>query len=104
MADTFTPNLELTKMGVGTHRDTWGDIANTNLDKIDAAAGATKATADGALPKVGGTVSGEILRSGQGALPHWSGDALDDGTMFLTPATAPSPLTLPGQIWFGYSA
>jgi hypothetical protein len=100
MADSLTPNLSLVKMQPGTHRDDWGDVANQNLDKIDVAAG----TANAALPKAGGTVTGEILRDGQGAHVHWATPGLSDGDAFLSPAGGPSPLTLPGQIWFGYSA
>ena len=103
MADTTTPNLELVKMGVGTHRDTWGDIANGNLDKMDAAVGAVKTKADAALPKAGGIVSGEVLREGQGALLHWSDDAMDRGSAFLVPSTGTDPTSQPGDIWFGYT-
>jgi hypothetical protein len=103
MADTNTPNLALVKMGVGTHRDTWGDVANANLDKIDAAVGSAKTAADGALQKTGGTVSGEVLREGQGALLHWSDDAMDRGSAFLVPSTGTDPTGQPGDIWFGYT-
>lgn len=104
MADTTTPSLGLVKMGVGSHRDSWGDIANGNLDKIDVAVKAAADTAGGALPKAGGSVTGEIIRSAAGAHPHFADAALSTGTIFLTPAAAPSPLTAPGQIWLGYSA
>jgi hypothetical protein len=103
MADNNTPNLALVKMGVGTHRDTWGDIANDNLDKIDAAVGSAKTKADAALPKAGGTVTGEVLRDGQGALLHWSDDAMDRGSAFLVPSTGTDPTGQPGDIWFGYT-
>lgn len=103
MADTTTPNLNLVKMQPGTHRDDWGTVANANLDKIDAAVDAAHDLADAALPKAGGKVTGEIVRDGGGAVPHFNDAALATGTIFLTPAAAPSPLTEPGQIWLGYS-
>ncbi|MCP3735622.1 hypothetical protein M9979_12135 [Sphingomonas sp. RP10(2022)] len=103
MADSTTPNLALTKMQPGTHRDDWGAVANENLDKIDTAVKAAKDRADGALPKVGGTVTGEILRDGQGAVLHWSDDAMDHGTAFLVPSTGTDPTGQPGDIWFGYT-
>ena len=39
MADTFTPNYNLTKPEVGGSRDSWGGKENENWDKIDAALG-----------------------------------------------------------------
>ena len=104
MADTTTPNLGLVKMQPGTHRDDWGAVANANLDKIDTAVDAAKDVADAALPKAGGKITGEIIRDQGGALPHFADAALSNGTVFLTPAAAPSPLTAPGQIWLGYTA
>jgi hypothetical protein len=103
MADTITKNLELVKMSIGTHRDSWGDIANTNLDKIDAAVGGVKATAAAAMPKSGGVVTTEVLRDGQGALLHWTDDAMDRGSAFLVPSTGTDPTSQPGDIWFGYT-
>lgn len=53
MADTFTPNINLTKPEVGASDDTWGDKLNANADLIDAAFQTV-------LPLDGGTVTGVI--------------------------------------------
>jgi hypothetical protein len=103
VADTTTPNLGLVKMGVGTHRDTWGDTANSNLDKIDAAVDAASDAAKAALPKAGGTITGEILRESQGAHIFWVDDAMDRGAIFLVPSTGTDPTSAPGHIWLGYT-
>ena len=103
MADTTTPNLSLVKMQPGTHRDDWGAVANANLDKIDTAVDAAKDVADAALSKGGGTVTGEILREGQGAHFHWSDDGMDSGVAFLAPSAGTDPTSKPGDIWFGFT-
>ncbi len=103
MADTTTPNLGLTKIGVGGSRDTWGAKINANMDAIDAAVDAAADAAAAALPKAGGAVTGEILRQGQGAHFHWSDDAMDRGSAFLVPSTGTDPTSQPGDIWFGYT-
>ena len=55
-----------------------------------------------ALPLVGGTVTGNILRSGAGAYVYWSGAGFTGGRIFLTPSTASDPTSLPGDIWYAY--
>ncbi|MBU9259100.1 hypothetical protein KTD13_01900 [Burkholderia multivorans] len=53
MADTYTPYLNLTKPEIGGDPDTWGQLINDDLDKIDANAAAN-------MPKAGGTFTGPI--------------------------------------------
>lgn len=67
MADAYTEFLNLTKPEVGASRDSWGDKWNTNAGKldawakgIDAAVKANTALANAAMPKVGGTFSGDL--------------------------------------------
>lgn len=43
MPDTFTPTLNLTKVGINESDDTWGQKLNENCDKIDAEAATTRA-------------------------------------------------------------
>jgi hypothetical protein len=102
VADSQTPNYNLTLIEVGASRDSWGGKLNANMAAIDTALKAVSVVASAALPKAGGAVTGEITNGG--ALTHWSDDALTDGTAFLAPASGASPLTKPGQIWFGYSS
>jgi hypothetical protein len=104
MADSTTTNFGLVKPGIGESRDTWGGKLNANLDAIDTQMKANKTVADGALPKAGGKVTGEVMRDTAGAVPYWDDPAMVRGRMFITPDTAANPTgNLPGTIWFGYT-
>ena len=68
MADSTTTNYGLTKPEVGASEDTWGAKVNTDMDLVDAqmkvnanAIAATVVVANAALPKAGGTMTGDTL-------------------------------------------
>ena len=63
----MTANYSLTKPEIGASADTWGGKTNNNWDTVDStiksvsdAAAAAQATANAALPKAGGTMTGAI--------------------------------------------
>lgn len=71
MANTYTTNYNLTKPEVGGDTNQWGGHLNDDLDVIDTQiksrqteAAAAQSTANAALPKAGGTMTGPITLSG----------------------------------------
>lgn len=67
MANTYTANYNLTKPEVGAATNQWGGLINSNFDAIDTeikaretAITSATATANAALPKAGGTMTGFI--------------------------------------------
>ena len=61
MADTTTSNYGLTKPEVGASEDSWGTKVNTDMDLIDTQMKASADLAAAALPKAGGTMTGDTL-------------------------------------------
>lgn len=57
MPDTYTPNLNLTKVEINGSADTWGQKLNSNADAIDTAVAAKVA-------KAGDTMTGPLTLSG----------------------------------------
>lgn len=108
MADSVTSNYNLTKPEINGSRSTWGTKINGNLDTIDSqmkananAATAAQNTANAALPKAGGTMTGYLTLNGtptadlHAATKKYTDDKfvpLAGGTLtgFLTLHAAPS--------------
>lgn len=71
MANTYTTNYNMTKPEVGGDTNQWGGHINDNLDVVDGqmktnatAAAAAQSTANAALPKAGGTLTGALTLAG----------------------------------------
>lgn len=60
MADSFTTNYNLTKPEDGASVDTWGPKINADLDTLDTTVKAVSDVANAALPKAGGTMTGQL--------------------------------------------
>jgi len=54
-----------------------------------------------ALPLIGGTVSGNIIRSGLGPHLYWGDPELTSGKVTASPQSGGNPTSQPGEIWFG---
>lgn len=67
MADTTTAVYGFTKPEVAASAGTWGTKLNTDLDALDTAIDAAADVAAAALPKAGGTMTGELYLSTHGA-------------------------------------
>jgi hypothetical protein len=61
MATTPTTNYAWGKPTVGASNGVWGTELNAALDEIDTDLAAAEATADAALPKAGGTLTGDLV-------------------------------------------
>lgn len=51
------------------------------------------------IASTGGTVTGNIIRSGAGPLPYWADPAMVSGQIIVTDAGAADPTTLVGDLW-----
>jgi hypothetical protein len=55
------------------------------------------------IPTTGGTVTGNILRSGAGVHPYFANSGMTGGRIFITSAGDPDPTSQPGDIWLTYT-
>jgi len=72
------------------------------LTLANSAALATQTGIPNPLPLAGGSVTGNILRSGGGVHPYWANSAMTGGRIYITPEGDPDPTSQPGDIWFTY--
>ncbi len=60
MATTYTPNYNLAQPEVGGEIDTWGGLLNADLLTLDTTIKAVSDVANAAVPKAGGTMTGQL--------------------------------------------
>ena len=76
MADTTTPNYGLTLPEVGASEDTWGTKINADMTLIDTQMKASADVAAAALPKAGGTLTGDVSHGDNVKAKFGAGDDL----------------------------
>jgi len=54
------------------------------------------------LPLAGGTVTGNIVRSGSGSHSYWAASSLTNGSMYVQPVASSLPSPAEGTIVFQY--
>lgn len=57
----------------------------------------------GGLPLTGGTVTGNIVRSGAGIHPYFADAAMTGARIFVTAVGAADPTSQPGDLWLAYT-
>ena len=54
------------------------------------------------LPLTGGSVTGNVVRSGAGVLSYYADAAMTGGRIYITAAGAADPTSQPGDAWYTY--
>ena len=128
--ELVTTNYGWTKPTVGSSTDAWGGYLNTDLDGIDSTvftvsgvANAAQTTANAALPKAGGTLTGALTPSqpagivgtttnnnaAAGSVGEFINSAVPNNTVTLTSGTptnvtsislTPGDWDVWGEVWF----
>lgn len=95
MANSFTANYSWTKPEVGADTNAWGTHLNADLDSIDSTVFTISGVASAAMPKSGGTFTGNVTFS-SGGVPAVSNSAGNPrGYAFQTSGT---------ERWFVYAS